>query len=431
VIRAPWTETINTVFASVHGTRFTDYAMYSNSRIETFEQCPRKYKFRYIENIRTDAEGVEAFVGKRVHETLEKLYKDLKMAKLDTLEELLRYYENEWEKNWHGKVKVVREGITPGHYFELGKRCITDYYKRYQPFNQGRTLGLEERIELKLKDGEKSYTIQGYIDRLTWDPTSETYEIHDYKTGSAVPTQEEADEDRQLALYQLGIKQRWPDAKKVKLVWHYLASDKDITSSRTDANLATLEREVIEAIHRIEEEFKAGRWEVRTSRLCEWCEYKSICPAWKHPEAMEKLSPNEYLKDTGVQLVVKYADLEARKADLQAEIKTLSAEQTKIEEAAIAFAREEDLLSIDGPEHRLVIKSEDEFRAPTKSEDPFAWELLRTTLKNAGKLEDVSTVNSAMLKFALKRGKWPEALVKSIMGLVTQGIKRTISLVKK
>ena len=405
--------------------------MYSNSRIETFEQCPRKYKFRYIDNIRTESEGIEAFVGKRVHETLEKLYRDLKMAKLRTLEELLQFYESEWEKNWHGKVQVVREGITPGNYFELGKRCIADYYKRYHPFNQGRTLGLEERIELKLKDGDKAYTIQGYIDRLTWDPDSETYEIHDYKTGSAVPTQEEADEDRQLALYQLGIKQRWPDAKKVKLIWHYLASDKDIISSRTDKDLATLEREVIEAIHHIEEEAKLGRWDVRVSRLCEWCEYKPICPAWKHPVAMESVPPNEYLKDTGVQLVQKYAELESRKADLQAEIKTLSQEQTKIEEAAVAYAQKEDLLAIDGPEHRLVIKNEEEFRAPTKSEDPFAWELLRTTLKNAGKLEEVSTVNSAMLKYAVKRGKWPQELVKSIMGLVTQGIKRTIALVKK
>jgi len=52
--------------------------VYSNSRIETFEQCPRKYKFRYLENIKTGTEGVEAYVGKRVHETLEKLYRDLK-----------------------------------------------------------------------------------------------------------------------------------------------------------------------------------------------------------------------------------------------------------------------------------------------------------------------------------------------------------------
>ncbi len=405
--------------------------MYSNSRIETFEKCPRKYKFRYLENIKTETEGVEAYVGKRVHETLEKLYRDLKMTKLNTLEDLLRFYENEWEKNWHAKVQVVRQGMTPGHYFELGKQCITDYYKRHHPFNHGRTLGLEERIEMKLKDGDKTYSIQGYIDRLTWDPDTETYEIHDYKTGSAVPTQEEADEDRQLALYQMGIKQRWPDAKRIKLIWHYLATDKEITSSRTEANLASLEREVIDVIHQIEEEVKIGRWDVRVTRLCDWCEYKSICPAWKHPTAMEGLPPNEYLKDTGVQLVAKYAELEASKADHQAEIKNISQEQAKIEEAALTYAKEEDILSIDGPEHRLVIKNEDEFRAPTKAEDPFAWELLRTTLKNGGKLEDVSTVNSAMLKFAIKRGKWPPELVKSVMGLITQGIKKSISLVKK
>src|SRR5256885_13103598 len=38
-----------------------------------------------------------------------------------------------------------------GNYFALGKQCITDYYKRFQPFNQGRTLGLEERVEIDRK----------------------------------------------------------------------------------------------------------------------------------------------------------------------------------------------------------------------------------------------------------------------------------------
>src|SRR5947207_15634844 len=101
--------------------------MYSNSRIETFEQCPRKYKLRYIENIRTDREGIEAFVGKRVHEALEKLYRDLKITKLDTLEEVLAFYESAWEKNWHGKVAIVREGFTPAHYFGKGQQCLRDY----------------------------------------------------------------------------------------------------------------------------------------------------------------------------------------------------------------------------------------------------------------------------------------------------------------
>jgi putative RecB family exonuclease len=162
--------------------------MYSNSRIETFEQCPRKYKFRYIDNLRMSTEGIEAFVGKRVHEALEKLYRDLKLTKLNSLEEILAFYEAEWEKNWHASVLITREGFTPGHYFALGQQCLADYYKRYHPFNQGKTLGLEERIELKITEGERAYTIQGYIDRLTWAPETETYEIHDYKTGATVPT---------------------------------------------------------------------------------------------------------------------------------------------------------------------------------------------------------------------------------------------------
>jgi putative RecB family exonuclease len=405
--------------------------MYSNSRIETFEQCPRKYKFRYIENLRMETEGVEAFVGKRVHETLEKLYRDLRYTKLNSLEELLQFYADAWEKNWHSAVKVTRAGFTPGNYFALGQQCIAGYYKRYHPFDQGKTLGLEERIELKLAEGEKTYTLQGYIDRLTWVQETETYEIHDYKTGAQVPTQEDADDDRQLALYQLGIMQRWPDAKNVKLVWHYLAADKEITSQRSAAHLETLQREVLTLIHQIEAETKLAQWNVRVSALCNWCEYKPLCPAYKHEIAMEALTPNEYLQDSGVQLVQKYAGLDARKADLQVEIKGIEAEQRKMEEAILQYAQKENVSALDGPEHKIYLKSEEEWKVPRKMDDPFAWELLRTTLKNAGKLEDVSTVNANMLRFAMKKGKWPEELVKSLMGLITQAMKKTVSLVRK
>src|SRR3954462_3562598 len=236
--------------------------MYSHSRINTFETCPRKYKFRYIDKIETAGEGIEAFVGKRVHETLEKLYRDLKMTKLNTLEELLAFYETAWEKNWHGKVAVVREGFTPAHYFGKGQECIKGYYKRHHPFNHGKTLGLEERIEMKLQNGDKVYSVQGYIDRLTWIPEEETYEIHDYKTGESIPTQQDVDEDRQLALCQLGLMQRWPDAKKIKLVLHYLAVDRENVSTRSASDLQSLEHEVIDVIKQIEKEAGVGRWDV-------------------------------------------------------------------------------------------------------------------------------------------------------------------------
>ena len=36
-----------------------------------------------------------------------------------------------------------------------------------------------------------------------------------------------------------------------------------------------------------------------------------------------------------------------------------------------------------------------------------------------------------MLKFAMKKNKWPADVVKSIMGLITVGLRKTVSLVSK
>ena len=74
--------------------------IYSHSRISTFEQCPLKYKFQYIDKIKVEQEDtIETFLGSRVHETLEKLYKDLKFEKHLTLKELLAYFNDIWKRN--------------------------------------------------------------------------------------------------------------------------------------------------------------------------------------------------------------------------------------------------------------------------------------------------------------------------------------------
>ena len=51
---------------------------------------------------------------------------------------------------------------------------------------------------------ERKIWLQGYIDRISVTRNG-LWQIHDYKTGRWVPTQEELDTDRQLALYQIGV----------------------------------------------------------------------------------------------------------------------------------------------------------------------------------------------------------------------------------
>ena len=71
---------------------------YSHSALSSYETCPLQYKFRYIDRIRRILPSVEAFMGSRVHEILERLYRDILMAKVPKLEELLALYDEQWGK---------------------------------------------------------------------------------------------------------------------------------------------------------------------------------------------------------------------------------------------------------------------------------------------------------------------------------------------
>ena len=80
-------------------------------------------------------------------------------------------------------------------------------------------------------------------------------------------------------LYSIAIKEIFGYDKDVILVWHYLAHNKKIYSITTNNQLERLKVETINTIKRIEleKEFPHNK-----SRLCSWCEYKSLCPAWQN-----------------------------------------------------------------------------------------------------------------------------------------------------
>jgi hypothetical protein len=57
--------------------------IYSHSRLSTYETSPLKYSLQYIDKVEIlKREGIELFLGSRVHEAMEKLYKDLRFSKL-------------------------------------------------------------------------------------------------------------------------------------------------------------------------------------------------------------------------------------------------------------------------------------------------------------------------------------------------------------
>ena len=393
---------------------------YSHSQLSTYETCPRQYRFAYIDKIEVETEGIEAFMGSRVHDALEKVYRDLKVTKLHTLEEVLSFYHQVWEKDWNEIIRIVRKEYSAEDYRRLGEKCLTDYYKRYYPFDQGKTLGLEEYITFPLEE-EKEYWIRGYIDRVTLLDGG-LIEIHDYKTSSRLPTQEDIQADRQLAFYQMGVSEKWPGIREVRLIWHYLAFDAEIQTSRTFDQLDQLRQRTLELIHQIEAE---RQFLPKEGPLCNWCDYQGFCPKRKHLIAVEGLPPNKYLNEEGVMLINQYVQMKERRRLFNEEI---DAELAQMEEALYAYARKEELDTIYGSDHVAKIKAELKEKYPLKG-DPHR-KTLDEIVKKAGKWMEVSDLNPWMLARVMGRGGWPRPLVKKVKDFCTLEENRSITLSK-
>ena len=256
--------------------------IYSHSRLSTFETCPRQYWYAYIGRPEIEkVDTVEAFLGSRVHDALEELYKRLLGGQAMDADELVAWYERLWERNWHDNIRIVSEAFRAEDYREVGRESLRAYHRRYHPFDQSRTLRLEAKVFVALDEGAR-YRLQGYIDRLA-QRADGTYEVHDYKTSRHIPTQAEADSDRQLALYQFGVERMWDDVEEVDLIWHYLRFDKEVRSRRSPEQLASVKADCIALIDEIESHgLEEASFPTCPSNLCDWCAYQTICPARKH-----------------------------------------------------------------------------------------------------------------------------------------------------
>ena len=250
---------------------------YSHSRLSQYENCPFAYNLHYNEGYNSPYETIEAYLGTCVHATLEKLYTDLQNDKLDSLDELISFYNSRWDDGWHDCI-VNNSRYDDYAHHDDGVTCIADYYHRFYPFDQLAIAGLETDEELELPDGN-TWSVR--IDKFAFK--GDTFYVCDYKTGNRMKSQYEADTDRQLAMYARWVKERYGKDKKVKLVWHMLKFDKDVESTRSNFELDNTVDSVLREIHEIE---TADQWPTRESSLCNWCIYRHRCPLFEsnHPD---------------------------------------------------------------------------------------------------------------------------------------------------
>ncbi|MFA6888544.1 MAG: PD-(D/E)XK nuclease family protein [Candidatus Woesearchaeota archaeon] len=366
---------------------------YSHSRLSTFENCKYKYKLQYIDKIKVDVPTtVEAFMGDLVHQTLEKLYTDLKFQKLNTLKELLKFYHELWEKEWTDEILIVKKEYSADNYKKMGEKYITDYYKHYEPFEDMTILGLETEERMTLPDGYK-YHVR--IDKLGFK--GNTYFVCDYKTNSRLKDQEEADSDRQLGMYSIWVKDKFKDAKKVILKWHMLAFDKEITSERTDDELKKLQKETLTLIKKIE---LCKDYPVNVNKLCDYCVYKNMCPSFKHEAELEEKTAVQFKKDDGVKFVDELEKFDAHKKHAEEKIE-------EIKEKIIEFAKQKGIDIVIGSNRKASVKPDEKFEYPKTEE-------FIELLKKKGLYDELVTINYQRFKSSILKRNIDAEILKQI-----------------
>jgi len=381
-------------------------ATYSHSRVSCFENCPHQYKLRYINKVEPEiSETIELFMGKRVHETLEKLYKDKKFKKLVSKATLLKFYNDNWEKEYSDDILVVKENLTAENYRKMGKKFIEDYYDKYKPFDQLTILSLETQDRMTLKDGSQWHV---RIDKFACDDKG-NYFVCDYKTNASMKDQEEADSDRQLAMYSIWVKDKFKDVKSVKLVWHMLAFNKEAISERSEEQLKKLEDETIALIRKIETATKENNFPTRITALCSYCGFKSQCPSFKHELVIEaKEEVKDFKKDDGVKLVDEFSELKTRKKELEEK-------EEKLRDDLIAFSKKLGVGIVYGSNMKCSVKEFDKIVLPEDSDEK---EKLMSLIKQKGLWEEFSMLC------------YPKLSSKIIKGDVDKEIKNKISIEK-
>lgn len=359
-------------------------AIYSHSQLTTFEQCPLKYKLQYIE--RPDVScptTIEAFMGHIVHRTLYKLYRDLQHQKLDSLEGIISHYNDLWEKQYTDDILVAKGEYGPEEYRKMGMKYLSDYYCHYYPFNDMRIIDLETQELIDLPDGNKFHV---RIDKLGC--TGDAYYVCDYKTNLKMKSQEEADADRQLAMYSIWVRDKFPDAKRIVLKWHMLAFDKEIVSERTAEQLNAL---VEETLRRISELEGCRDFQPRPSALCSYCIYRSHCPPFKHEADLALKAVEEFKKDDGVQMVDHYVSLISQRSAIDRRLKELEAEMA-------TYARQFGYTSIYGSNKKVTVR---EFKKVVLPQDV---DQLTRVLKEKGLYAEYSHINYPKLCASILSG---------------------------
>lgn len=365
----------------------------SYSAIETYLQCPQRYKFQEIDKIKVP-KSREALFGTIVHDTLHYMFK--RDPLFPTLDEVIAYFRSHWpsrevfeKEAAHDPLKRVWTEDEEKLYFQEGLRMLKKFYEKNAPWNFT-VVDLESRFEVVVTDDKtgQSHILAGVIDRID-KHADDSYEIIDYKTSRRMPSQESLQTNVQLSFYALGIQKRWPhlNPEEIALSLYFLKHGEKLTTKATKEITAKATDHVVKTINDIQERIASGKpFEPMPGPLCNWCGYRPLCPAWKH--LYRGKGEGERVKGEEIDAIIK--DYFAMKKVVEETKTKLDELQKKIKDYMAA----EGLTRVFGDEGYIATKTVQRYG--------YDWQKIKELLSPLGRWEDVLKTDDTKLKRLLK-----------------------------
>ena len=240
------------------------------SRLQTYLDCPRQYRYRYVDHRPERRSSPQAALGGSVHRALRDFYALVPADR--TLPTLLRSLRHAWDPSGYRTASAAQAGMTRAE--EMLRR-----YFDMEDHARVRAIALESKFSVT-RPGAGIY-VWGRVDRL--DADGDDYVIVDYKTGTFRLDEGSIDSSLPLSLYAMAVSEQFR-TRASRIVLYDLAAGKRIETRRDPERLA-------EDWHRLAQLVEGMRsrpeFEAKPGPLCRWCDFASVCP-----EGRSRLGPD-------------------------------------------------------------------------------------------------------------------------------------------
>lgn len=253
-------------------------AALSPSRAADFKQCPLLYRFRVIDRI-PSVPSPAATRGTLVHSVLERVF-DLPASER-TPSATVALLPQAWQDMLREdpEVSVVLDAADhPGvdeattAWLDSAAALVVRWFELEDP----RRLEPAER-EMYVECDVEGLTLRGYIDRLDVAPDSGAVRVVDYKTGRSPSERFEAKALFQMKFYALVL---WRLTGEIPALLQlvYLGNNEIVRFQPDERDLLGIEANIKALWMAIERAAVTGDWRPSPSRLCDWCDFKGLCP---------------------------------------------------------------------------------------------------------------------------------------------------------